>query len=84
MRVGATRNNPLHSPLYRLVRGVSRFQLRAALRHVDDAKPLIMLYAMTCGALALGIITAVSMWTRMPLLFPPLAPSAFILFTIRG
>jgi CBS domain-containing membrane protein len=81
MRVNGQRNDPLHNPLYRLVRGVSHFQLRAALRHVDDAKPLVMLYAMTCGAVALGIISLMSMWTRMPLLFPPLAPSAFILFT---
>jgi len=73
--------SPLDSPLYRLARGVSRLQLRTALRHVDDAKPLVLLYAMMCGALALGIITAASIWTRMPLLFPPLAPSAFILFT---
>jgi CBS domain-containing membrane protein len=81
MRVNVQVKDPLHNPLFRLVRGVSHFQLRTALRHVDDAKPLILIYAMTCGAVALGIITLVSMWTRMPLLFPPLAPSAFILFT---
>jgi CBS-domain-containing membrane protein len=56
-------------------------QLRSALRHVDDDRPLVQVYAMMCGALALGIITAASIWTNMPLLFPPLAPSAFILFT---
>ncbi|MBC8425227.1 HPP family protein, partial [bacterium] len=79
--MNGARRSPIEHPLYRLVRGISRLQLRSALRHVDDDRPLILLYAMMCGALALGIITAASIWTRMPLLFPPLAPSAFILFT---
>ncbi len=80
MRVNGAGRTPLEHPLYRVVRGISRLQLRTALRHVDDSKPLVLLYAMICGALALGIITVASIWTRMPLLFPPLAPSAFILF----
>jgi len=79
--VNGVRRSPAEHPLYRLVRGISSLQLRTALRHVDDDRPLVLLYAVVCGALALGIITAASIWTRMPLLFPPLAPSAFILFT---
>jgi len=79
--VNGAGRTPLDHPLYRAVRGLSRLQLRTALRHVEDDRPLVLLYAIMCGALALGIITAASLWTRMPLLFPPLAPSAFILFT---
>ncbi len=81
MRVNEVHKNPLSNPLYRLVRGVLNFQLRTALRQADDPKPLILIYAMTCGAVALGIIAVTSIWLRMPLLFPPLAASAFILFT---
>ncbi|MBU0742465.1 HPP family protein [bacterium] len=80
--MNGTGGSPLEHPLYRAVRWISRLQLRSALRRVDDVRPLIMLYAMISGALALGIITAASIWTRVPLLFPPLAPSAFILFTM--
>lgn len=82
MRLNGTTRDPLQDPLYRLVKGVSRFQLRTRLQRVEDPRPLLLAYAATCGGAALGIITLMSVWTRMPLLFPPLAPSAFILFTM--
>ncbi len=39
------------------------------------------LFAALNATVALGTITAAAVWTRLPLLFPPLAPSAFILFS---
>jgi CBS-domain-containing membrane protein len=40
----------------------------------------ITLFAVTSGAVALGILTAVAYLTALPIVFAPLAASAFILF----
>ncbi len=81
MRVNGTVGDPRHGALYRLVRGLTNAQLRTSLRQGDGARAQTLLYSVSCGAVSLGIITLMAMWTDMPLLFSPLAPSAFILFS---
>ncbi len=41
---------------------------------------LVVIFVFVAGASALGIITVAAYLTKLPLLFPPLGPSAYILF----
>mgnify|MGYP002629679298 CR=1 FL=1 len=67
--------------LFELVAKLSGFQLHARLRSAGSDKKSRLLFAITMGVAAVGTITAAAVITDLPLLFPPLAPSAFILFT---
>ncbi len=67
--------------LFRIVRWCSRWQLHSVLRRSRHDGAPRLLFAVTMGAFALGTITLAALVTDLPLLFPPLAPSAFILFT---
>jgi CBS-domain-containing membrane protein len=40
----------------------------------------VTLFAVTAGATALGILTIMAYYTKLPLVFPPLAATAFLLF----
>jgi hypothetical protein len=46
---------------------------------VGNRQIVVILFAMSAGAITLGTITAAALVIHLPLLFPPLAPSAFIL-----
>ncbi len=67
--------------LYRFVRSVTNWQLHSRIRHHNNGGGSKLVFAIVLGALTLGTITAAAYLTKLPLLFPPLAPSAFILFT---
>ncbi len=71
---------PQQTLLYRTVAFFSRLQLRHLLRSVGNPRTLVVLFVFLEGAAALAIITLAAYLTQLPLLFPPLGPSAFILF----
>lgn len=59
---------------------ISRLQLRYLLNHVDYRRIVSVGFVLMSGATAMGTITIIAMITDLPMLFPPLGPSAFILF----
>ena len=69
-----------HGLLFSLIAIVTRLQLSSLIKSSSNPQLLVSLFAVVSGAVALGTITAVAMVTHLPLLFPPLAPSAIILF----
>jgi len=71
---------PQQSFLYRLVAFFSRLQLSYLLRNSRHQRLLQLLFIFVAGATALGIISILAFMTNLPLLFPQLGPSAFILF----
>jgi CBS-domain-containing membrane protein len=71
---------PQNTPFFRLIAFFSRLQLSYLLRSMGNPRVLVVLFVFAAGTTAIGIITAVAYVTRLPLIFPPLAPSAFILF----
>ena len=71
---------PQHSFLFRLVAFLSRKQLWYLIQKEGKSRLLIPLFVFMAGATALAIISILAYLTELPLLFPPLGPSAFILF----
>lgn len=71
---------PLQSPLYRLIAGIHRVRLRSILTRARHPHRIAGLFLLFEGAAALGIIAWAAYAFRLPLLFPQLGPSAFILF----
>ena len=74
------RRGPQGSLLFRTIAFFSRLQLRYLLQNVGNPHMLVVIFVFVAGASALGIITVAAYLTRLPLLFPPLGPSAYILF----
>jgi CBS-domain-containing membrane protein len=72
---------PQHGSFFHVIRWMTRLQLSAWMRLLGSHQLLMAIFAVMAGALALGTITFAAVLTDLPLLFPPLAPSAFILFT---
>jgi len=66
--------------LFRLVSFFSRLQLRYLLPRLQHPERLVRLFVFVEGSLALAVLSAAAYVTQFPLLFPPLGPSAFILF----
>lgn len=75
-----TSRGPQKSLLFRVVAFFSKLQLRYLLRTMGNPRFLVVIFVFIAGATALGIITIAAYLTELPLLFPPLGPSAFILF----
>jgi CBS-domain-containing membrane protein len=71
---------PQESLLFRIVAFFSRLQFGYLLRSRGYSRLLQVLFVFVTGATALGTITIAAYLTDLPLLFPPLGPSAFILF----
>jgi CBS domain-containing membrane protein len=71
---------PQKSFFYRLVSFFARHQLSYLLHNSRHRRWLFLLFVFTAGATALAIISVLASVTRLPLLFPQLGPSAFILF----
>jgi CBS-domain-containing membrane protein len=71
---------PQHSFLFRVIAFFSRLQLGYMLRSKGYPRFLVMIFVFAAGVIALGSITIIAYLTELPLLFPPLGPSAFILF----
>ena len=71
---------PQGSLLFRVIAFFSRLQFGYLLRSKDNPRLLVGLFVFGAGTVAVGIITTVAFLTDLPLIFPPLGPSAFILF----
>ncbi len=71
---------PQGTALFRVIAFMTRFQLRNVLRSTVNAELAVIGFVFLSGVTALATITLAALVTRLPLLFPPLGPSAFILF----
>jgi CBS-domain-containing membrane protein len=71
---------PQYSFLFRLVAFFSRRQLWYLIQKEGKSRLLIPVFVFVAGATALAIISILAYLTELPLLFPQLGPSAFILF----
>ncbi len=80
MALKSRAKSPQETVLFRIVALFSRLQLGYLFHNQSHPKLLVVLFALSSGTIALGIITIAAYMTKLPLLFPPLAPSAFILF----
>ena len=67
-------------PLFRVIAFMMRWRLSSLIRSARNPRLVVVLFAMAAGAVSLSTITMAAMLTKLPLLFPPLGPSAFILF----
>jgi len=71
---------PQGSLLFRVIAALSRMQVSYLIRNVRNPTVLIATFALLSGASALALITLAAQVLDLPLLFPPLGPTAFILF----
>ena len=71
---------PQNTLFFRVIAFFSKLQLSYLLRSMASPRFAVVLFVFIAGATAMGIITLVAYLTELPLLFPPLGPSAFILF----
>ena len=71
---------PQGSLLFRVIAFFSRLQLRYLFQTMESPRFLVVIFVFIAGTTALGIITIAAYLTDLPLVFPPLGPSAFILF----
>ena len=71
---------PQQSLLFRVAAFFSRLQLWYMIRSMGHSRFIVVIFVFIAGATAVGIITVVAYITKLPLLFPQLGPSAFILF----
>jgi CBS-domain-containing membrane protein len=75
-------STPQHSLLYKAIALILRLRLGYLLRKTEDHRILAAVFLFSAGAAALGTITVAAYLIDLPLLFPPLGPSAFILFYV--
>lgn len=71
---------PQQTVLFRIIALLAQFQLRYFVRNVKNTRIVLVVFVFLEGATALGTITMIAYLTNLPLLFPQLGPSAFILF----
>jgi CBS-domain-containing membrane protein len=71
---------PQHSRLFKIIAFLTRLQVGYRVRATKNPAVVITLFTVTAGALALGILTIMAYYTKLPLVFPPLAATAFLLF----
>lgn len=71
---------PQHSILFRIVAFFSRLQFWYLIRSLANKRLVTIVFVFMAGATALGTITMIAFLTNLMMLFPPLGPSAFILF----
>lgn len=73
-------SGPQHSMLFRMVSFFSRLQFWYLIRSLGNKHVVTVLFVFIAGATALGTLTMMAYLTNLMMLFPPLGPSAFILF----
>ena len=71
---------PQQTVLFRIIALLTQFQLSYFVRNMKSTRIVLIVFVLLEGATALGTITMVAYLTNLPLLFPQLGPSAFILF----
>jgi len=72
--------SPQGTFLFRAISFISRFRFSYLHRSTGQRQWPLVLFVLITGSAALGIISLAAWLTKLPLLFPPLGPSAFILF----
>ncbi len=75
------RGPPQAGCLFRLLALVARGQLRYHFQRSGRPAAFVFAFLLLGGMTTMGTITAAAIVFEVPLLFPPLAPSAFILFS---
>lgn len=80
MLMDAKPSGPQRKPLFRVIKFLTRFQVTYHLRTMKNPYIAVSLFTISAGAVALGILTAVAYLTSLPMVFPPLAASTFIIF----
>ncbi len=73
---------PQKSLLFRVIAFLSRLQFGYLYKSVRDPRILTLMFALLAGSTSLATIAITAHLTNLPLLFPFLGPSAFILFHI--
>ncbi len=71
---------PQRSLLFRLISSITHLQLGYLLQDGKHSKGIVRLFVFIEAVSALAIISTTAYLIDLPLLFPPLGPSAFILF----
>ncbi len=71
---------PQQGWFFRFIAFFSKLQLDYLMRSSRNPRPVLIIFVFAAGATALAIISMAAIVTRLPLVFPPLGPSAFILF----
>lgn len=71
---------PQKSLLFRVTAFFSRLRFSYLYKNVKDPRILALLFVFLSGSTALGTIAMAAYLINLPLLFPPLGPSAFMLF----
>jgi CBS domain-containing membrane protein len=71
---------PQQTVLFRIIALLAQFQLGYFVRNVKNMRIVLVVFVFLEGATAMGTITMIAYLTDLPLLFPQLGPSAFILF----
>ena len=72
--------SPQGSLLFRVIAALSRMQVSYMVRNASRPGVIVATFALISGASALALITLAAQLLDLPLLFPPLGPTAFILF----
>lgn len=72
--------DPTKTFTYRLAALFSRVRLHNIYRSANNIHVFSLCFVFVAGAAAIGTIAAIARLIHLPLLFPPLAPSAFIIF----
>ena len=72
--------SPQQTALFRIVAFFSRLQVIYLIKSVRDSRSVLIAFAVLAGSTTLGTIAATAFVIDLPLLFPPLAASTFILF----
>lgn len=76
------RSAPQGTLLYRVIAFFSHIQLDYLVKSVRNPQIILAFFALIAGSVTLATITAAAFVTNLPLLFPPLAASAFILYYV--
>lgn len=80
VELGVAQGAPQSGLLFRLVAFFAHLRLGYLLRDGRHSRNAVRIFVFLEGLSALAVIASVAYLARLPLLFPPLAPSAFILF----
>ena len=74
--------SPQQTVLFRIVAFFTRLQVSYLLKSASNSRTVLIGFAVLAGSTTLGTIAATAFLIDLPLLFPPLAASAFILFYV--
>lgn len=78
--MGTKPHGPQRTPLFRIISLLTRLQVGYRVRTMRNPYLVVTLYTVSAGAIAFGILTAVAYYTALPMVFPPLAATTFIIF----